>query len=80
MPVASSRSKATVYTDDAIALAELEDLARGGGTFRVHESEEYLYGLAPWAYFTLLEDLKRGRFAYEQSIPQRGQAPESQKV
>lgn len=59
-------------TDDAIVLAELEDLVRGQGTFRVHESEEYHYGLAPGVNFALLDDLKKGRFAYEQCIDLHG--------
>jgi DNA-nicking Smr family endonuclease len=59
-------------TDDAIALAELEDLVRGEGSFRVHESEEYHYGLAPGVNFALLDDLKRGRFAYQQCLDLHG--------
>ena len=59
-------------TDDAIVLAELEDLVRGEGSFRVHESEEYHYGLAPGVNLALLDDLKRGRFAYQQCIDLHG--------
>lgn len=71
-PKPAPRPNALLATDDAIALAELEDLVRGQGTFRVHESEEYHYGLAPGVNFALLDDLKRGRFAYEQCIDLHG--------
>ena len=67
---------AMALTDDAVALAELEDLVRGQGAFRVHESEEYLYGLAPGVNLTLLDDLKRGRFAYELCIDLHGMTRE----
>jgi DNA-nicking Smr family endonuclease len=69
-PVPPPRS--ALATDDAIALAELEDLVRGQGSFRVHESEEYHYGLAPGVNNALLDDLKRGRFAYQQCIDLHG--------
>lgn len=59
-------------TDDAIAIAELEDLVRGNGSFRVHESEEVLFGLAPGVNFLLLDNLKRGHYAYEQCIDLHG--------
>lgn len=63
-------------TDDAIAIAELEDLVRGNGTFRVHESEEVLFGLAPGVNFVLLDNLKRGHYAYEHCIDLHGMVRE----
>jgi DNA-nicking Smr family endonuclease len=63
-------------TDDALAIAELEDLVRGNGTFRVHESEEYLYGLAPGVNHVLLEALKRGQCAYQHCIDLHGMTRE----
>src|SRR6188768_984733 len=47
-------------SDDALALQELHELVEGKGSFRVHESEEVLYGLAPGVNMHLLEQLQQG--------------------
>ena len=58
--------------DEQLALAELENLVKGRGEFRVHESEEMHTGLAPGVSFQLLERLQKGHFAYHRHLDLHG--------
>lgn len=59
-------------SEDDLALAELQGLVSGHGTFRVNESEEMLFGLAPGVNLQLLEQLQAGHFAYRSHIDLHG--------
>lgn len=59
-------------SEDDLALAELQGLVSGHGTFRVHESEEMLFGLAPGVNLQLLDQLQEGHFAYRRHIDLHG--------
>lgn len=59
-------------SDDDLALAELQGLVQGHGTFRMHESEEMHFGLAPGVNFQLLDQLQAGHFAYRRHIDLHG--------
>lgn len=59
-------------SEDDLALAELQGLVSGHGTFRVNESEEMLFGLAPGVNLQLLDQLQEGHFAYHRHIDLHG--------
>lgn len=63
--------------DEQLALAELENLVKGRGEFRVHESEEMHTGLAPGVSFQLLERLQKGHFAYHRHLDLHGHVRDS---
>lgn len=59
-------------SEDELVMAELTGLVSGHGTFRVNESEEMLFGLAPGVNVLLLEQLQQGHFAYRRHIDLHG--------
>ena len=73
----SKRERSLVPPDDALALAELQNLVDGHGEFRVVESEEMHSGLAPGVNFQLLERLQKGHFACHEHIDLHGMAREA---
>lgn len=63
-------------SEDDLALAELSSLCEGQGTFRTHESEEDFFGAAPGVSHTLLDNLRRGFYAVQQTIDLHGMTRE----
>ncbi len=61
-------------TDDALALAELEELVSGSKAFEVFESEEMHTGVAPGVNHQLLDRLQKGHFAYHQHLDLHGRS------
>jgi DNA-nicking Smr family endonuclease len=59
-------------SDDELVVAELEGLVQGQGSFRVHESEEMRFGVAPGVNAQLLMQLQEGYFAYQRHIDLHG--------
>lgn len=66
--------------EDTLALAELEGLVKGHGSFRVHESEEVLFGLAPGVNLHLLTQLQQGHFAYQRHLDLHGHRQETARL
>ena len=64
-------------TDDALALAELEELVGGNKAIEVFESEEMHAGVAPGVNHQLLERLQKGHFAYHQHLDLHGRSREA---
>lgn len=59
-------------SEETLALAELEGLVQGHGNFRVHTSEEMVFGLAPGVNLNLLTQLQQGQFAYQRHLDLHG--------
>ena len=64
-------------TDDALAVAELEELVNGQRTFVVSESEEMYTGVAPGVNDLLLERLQKGHFAFHLHLDLHGRSREA---
>ena len=60
--------------DDALALAELQELVSGNKAFEVFESEEMHSGCAPGVNHQLLDRLQKGHFAHHQHLDLHGRS------
>jgi DNA-nicking Smr family endonuclease len=58
--------------DEAMALAELQDLVDGRAEFRVTESEEVYTGAAPGVNQQLMHRLQEGHFAFQRHLDLHG--------
>lgn len=66
-------------SEDEEALAELEALVSGDNTFEMHESEEFLSGVAPGVNHQLLAQLRRGEHSYRRHIDLHGHSKDEAK-
>ncbi|MEL6547040.1 MAG: Smr/MutS family protein, partial [Myxococcota bacterium] len=67
-------------SEDEEALAELEALVNGENSFEMHESEEFLSGVAPGVNHQLLAQLRRGEHSYRRHIDLHGHSREQAKT
>lgn len=67
-------------SEDEEALAELEALVNGEQIFEMHESEEFLSGVAPGVNHQLLGQLRRGEHSHRRHIDLHGLSREEAKV
>lgn len=59
-------------TDDELALQELNDFVRGEGPFRLQDTDEYQWGLAPGVSKKLLRTLRRGGLSFRRHLDLHG--------
>ena len=62
----------SIPDDDELAMFELESLVRGEGDFRLYDSDELQWGMAPGASHELLRRLQAGAFAYRRHLDLHG--------
>lgn len=62
--------------DDAQVLQHLHDLVNGEAEFRLSETGEFQYGLAPGVNYRVLHTLKEGGFAFRRHIDLHGHTRE----
>lgn len=68
----SKRETAALPDDEQLALLELESLVQGKGSFRLFESEESHWGIAPGVSYSLLERLQHGHFSFRRHLDLHG--------
>ena len=67
-------------SEDEEAVAQLEALVNGEQIFEMHESEEFLSGVAPGVNHQLLGQLRRGEHSYRRHIDLHGHSREQAKA
>ncbi|MEM6730122.1 MAG: Smr/MutS family protein [Myxococcota bacterium] len=76
----ASRRVVIRRSEDEEAVAELEALVNGDQIFEMHESEEFLSGVAPGVNHQLLGQLRRGEHSYRRHIDLHGHSKDEAKA